>query len=44
MITAKQKKTLKKFLSLAPVPEDTLTYDELMGYMFGIAMTPDLRR
>ncbi len=42
MITAKQKKILNKFLSLAPKPEDAFTYDELMGYMFGLAMTPDI--
>lgn len=42
MITAKQKKTLKKLLSLAPTPEETFTYDELLGYLFGVAITPDI--
>ncbi len=42
MVSAKQKKTLKKFLSLATNPEEVFTYDELMGYLFGIAMTPDI--
>lgn len=42
MIKANQKKTLKKLLSLAPVPEEAFTYDELLGYLFGIAITPDL--
>ncbi len=42
MVSAKQKKTLKKFLCLATNPEEAFTYDELMGYLFGIAMTPDI--
>lgn len=42
MITAKQKKTLNDLLSLAPNPEEAFTYDGLMGYMFGLAITPDL--
>jgi len=42
MITAKQKKTLKKFLAQAAEPDDAFTYDELIGYLFGIAMTPDV--
>ncbi len=42
MITAKQKKLLKQFLTLAPEPELTFTYDELLGYLFGLAMTPDI--
>jgi len=42
MITVKQKKILKKFLSLAAKPEDAFTYDQLRGYLFGIAITPDI--
>jgi yecA family protein len=42
MLTATQKKNLKKLLSMTGQPDDTFSYDELMGYMFGLAMTPDV--
>lgn len=42
MLTAKEKKTLKGLLSLAPEPDMTFTFDELMGFMFGLGITPDL--
>ena len=42
MITKKNKKILEQFLALAPDPEFTFTYDELEGYLFGLAMTPDV--
>ena len=42
MITKKNKKILQQFLALAPDPEFTFTYDELLGYIFGLAMTPDI--
>lgn len=42
MITATEKKTLINFLALAPEPDETFTYDELLGYMFGLAMTPEV--
>lgn len=42
MLTAKEKKTLKKLLSIAPDPDMTFTFDELMGFMFGLGITPDI--
>ncbi len=42
MITKKNKKILEQFLALAPDPEFTFTYDELKGYLFGLAMTPGI--
>lgn len=42
MITAKETKILKSFLSLSPDPEETFSYDELTGYLFGLAITPDI--
>ena len=42
MITTQQKKTLKKFLAMAPDQEIVFSYEELTGFLFGIAMTPDL--
>ncbi len=41
-VTAKQKKILTRFLALSPDPDDTFTYDELMGYLFGVAITPEV--
>ncbi|MDW7773765.1 MAG: UPF0149 family protein [Desulfobulbaceae bacterium] len=42
MISKKDKKNLRKMLSLAAEPEEAMTYDELYGFLFGIAMTPDV--
>jgi yecA family protein len=42
MLTTAETKTLKNLLDLAPVPEQTFTYDELLGFLFGLAMTPDI--
>lgn len=42
MLTTKQKKNLKKLLAMAKEPDITFTYNELLGYMFGLAMTPDV--
>ena len=42
MLPPDEKKILKKFLALAPQPDETLSYDELLGYLFGLAMTPDI--
>ncbi len=42
IITQKQEKQLKKLLSLALMPEVTLSYNELTGFLYGIAITPDL--
>ncbi len=41
MLTATEKKNLKNLLAMAEEPDDTFSYDELLGYMFGLAMTPD---
>ena len=41
-VTARQKKILTRYLALSPDPDDTFTYDELMGYLFGVAITPDV--
>jgi yecA family protein len=42
MLTPKEKKTIEKLLRLAPTPDEAFDYDELCGFLFGIAMTPDL--
>ncbi len=42
MLSDSERKTLKSYLALAPVPEYSFTYDELLGYIFGIAITPDI--
>ncbi len=41
MLNTEDQKSLEKVLRLAPVPEQTFTYDEVLGYIFGLAMTPD---
>lgn|GEM_PF-455570 len=41
MLPSDEKKILEKFLSLTRNPDDTFSYDELLGYLFGLAMTPD---
>lgn len=41
-ITAKQKKILVRLLALSPDPREAFDYDELTGYLFGIAITPDI--
>ncbi len=40
MLSPTEKTLLKELLALAPVPEQTLSYNELMGFMFGLAITP----
>jgi len=42
LVTRKEERALKKFLSLSAVPEMTLSYHELRGYLYGIAITPDV--
>jgi yecA family protein len=42
MLTAIEKKNLKKLLSMSGEPDNTFSYDELLGYMFGLAMTPEM--
>ena len=41
MLPTKDKKTLEKLLRLAPEPEQAFNYDELYGFLFGLAMTPE---
>lgn len=40
MLTKQESTLLKSYLALAPDPEATFTYEELQGYLFGLAMTP----
>lgn len=42
LIQKVEKKTLNEFLSLSDIPEVTMTYHELMGFIFGIAITPKI--
>ncbi len=42
MISKKDEKVLRKMLSLAAEPDAALTYDEMRGFLFGVAITPDL--
>lgn len=42
MISKKDEKAIRKMLSLAVDPEQALTYDELCGLIFGLAITPDV--
>ena len=41
MLPAKDKKTLEKLLRQAPEPDLAFNYDELCGFLFGLAMTPE---
>jgi len=41
LVTKKEEKVLKQFLALSPMPEITLSYFELRGFIYGIAITPD---
>lgn len=40
MLTATEKKNLKNLLAMAEDPDNTFSYDELLGFIFGLAMTP----
>lgn len=40
MLSPTEKTLLKELLALAPIPEQTFSYNELMGFMFGLAITP----
>ena len=42
MISKKDAKILRKMLDMATDPDEALTYDELRGFLFGLAVTPDL--
>lgn len=41
LISKKEETLFKKFLSLSSSPETTFSYDELRGYIYGIAITPE---
>jgi uncharacterized protein len=41
MLPTQDKKTLEKLLRLAPEPDQAFNYDELCGFLFGLAMTPE---
>ncbi len=40
MLTPTETKNLQKLLALTEDPDNTFSYDELLGYLFGLAMTP----
>jgi uncharacterized protein len=40
-LTPAEQKTLKKFLALAGDQNQVLSFDELTGFLFGLAMTPE---
>lgn len=42
MISRKDEKILRKMLSLATAPDAALTYEEMLGFLFGVAITPDI--
>ena len=42
LITQKDERNLRKLLDLSISPEMTMSYDELRGYIYGIAITPDV--
>jgi yecA family protein len=42
LITKKEENIFKKLLSLSSSPETTLSYDELRGFLYGIAITPEV--
>lgn len=42
MLTKEESASLKHYLALAPNPEGTFIFEELKGYLFGLAMTPGL--
>ena len=42
MLTPTDKKNLQRLLAQAEDPDNTFSYDELLGYLFGLAMTPDV--
>ncbi|SHO51704.1 UPF0149 family protein [Desulfopila aestuarii] len=40
MLSPTEKTLLQELLARAPIPEQTMSYNELMGFMFGLAITP----
>lgn len=41
MLTATDKKHLQQLLAMTSDPDNTFSYDELLGYLFGLAITPE---
>lgn len=41
LISTTEKSSLERLLALSTVPEMTFSYSELLGYLFGIAITPE---
>ena len=41
MLTATDKKNLQKLLAMTDEPDNTFSFEELQGYLFGLAMTPE---
>jgi uncharacterized protein YecA (UPF0149 family) len=42
MFTREEEVSIKKFLSLAPVPDISFTFHEFSGFLFGLAITPEV--
>lgn len=42
MISKNDEKILRRMLKLATEPDESLTYDAMRGFLFGLAMTPDM--
>ena len=40
MLTTTEKKNLRNLLAMTEDPDTTFSYDELLGFIFGLAMTP----
>ena len=40
MLSSIEQTLLKEFLAQIPYPEQALSYHELMGFMYGLAITP----
>jgi yecA family protein len=41
LLSRSEKLLLKNYLALAPEPDQALSYDELCGFLFGLAITPE---
>ena len=42
MLTTTDMKNLQNLLAMTEDPDNTFSYDELLGYLFGLAMTPEV--
>ncbi|MEE4137685.1 MAG: UPF0149 family protein [Desulforhopalus sp.] len=41
LLSRSEKQLINTYLALAPEPDQTLSFDELCGFLFGLAITPD---